>query len=98
MSVLPQKPKRVGNKAAGRSKLIKENSLKLRKQRLGDDQFMEFDDRTENIGAQAPGSDGTYHDIRVEEYLHETWEKTSSSVKMPLASAKGIMRRRMVSN
>ena len=51
-----------------------------------------------NIGAKAPCGHRTYQDIGVKKDLHEISEKTSSSVRKPRASAKGMILFRKSSN
>lgn len=65
---------------------------------LAHDQLVFGKSSLEDIGAESPSRDRTDQDVGVKGDLHETSRKTSSSVKYPRASAKGMMRRRRSSN
>ena len=53
---------------------------------------------TEDIRAQAPGHNRANDDVCVQEDSHETSRNTSSSVRYPRASAKGMSFFRSASN
>jgi hypothetical protein len=48
----------------------------------------------ENVCAQSSRRDGAHKDVGIESDSHETSRNTSSSVRYPLASARGIILRR----
>src|SRR5260370_42319453 len=70
----------------------------LCKDGLAEHQLMFRENQLEELTTEAACSDGADHDICVEEGLQETSRKTSSSVRYPRASARGVMRRRQSSN
>jgi hypothetical protein len=73
------------------TEFFEENPLQLNKQRLRDNQLVRSKHCPQHIRAKAPGSGCAYQDICVKKHLHDMREKTSSSVKNPRASAKGII-------
>ena len=79
-------------------KLPKKHGTELRQNRLADEEPVLRERGSEDVGADSSGGNGRGKDVRVEEDPHDTSRKTSSSVRYPWASAKGMIRRRSPSN
>jgi len=65
---------------------------------LTDHQFVLRENGAKHVGTQAARGKGCDEDIGVEADPHETERNTSSSVRYPRASAKGMRERRASSN
>ena len=80
---------------AGRdAELVIEHAAQLAEHGLAHNQDVFHDDDPEQVRTDPPGRERTDQDVRVEEYPQEMSRKTSSSVRYPRASAKGVIRRR----
>jgi hypothetical protein len=91
MGILFEGFQQFSNQVTWYTEFLEENPLQLCKERLRDNQLVRSKHRPQHIGAKAPGSGCAYQDICVKKHLHDMREKTSSSVKNPRASAKGII-------
>ena len=91
MGILFEGFQQFSNQVTWYTEFLEENPLQLCKKRLRDNQLVRSKHRPQHIGAKAPGSGCAYQDICVKKHLHDMREKTSSSVKNPRASAKGII-------
>lgn len=79
-------------------KLPKKHGSELRQDRLANEEPVLREGSSEDVGADSSGGNGRGQDVCVEEDPHDTSRKTSSSVRYPWASAKGMIPRRSSSN
>jgi len=75
-----------------------EHSRQLGENGLAPDELVFGYDHRDNVGADTSSGKGTDEHVRVQKNPQETSRKTSSSVRYPAASAKGIIRLRRSSN
>jgi hypothetical protein len=88
----------IGRGSCWNTKLVSEGASQLDQNDFGHDEIVVGDHEVKNVRAESTRSECAHQYIRVRKNPHETSRKTSSSVKYPLDSAKGITFRRNCSN
>ena len=83
---------------SGNAQLLAERAVQFIQHGCTDNQLVLSQHDVEDVCAQSSGRKRTHEYVGIESDLHETSLNTSSSVRYPRASAKGITRRRRSSN